>query len=104
MRTDEEPHTLTVTAHGTGGGGWGTRDWHAACADLYVKYCEEFGWMLEDDKLAAMRAKNDAELKQCDERCVTPRRPSPPPPLPPCARRAARTPGCPGGGGCRGQR
>jgi hypothetical protein len=28
--------------------------------------------MLEDDKLAAMRAKNDAELKQCDERCVAP--------------------------------
>jgi hypothetical protein len=42
----------------------------AACADLYVKYCDEFGWMLEDDKLAAMRAKNDAELKQLDERCV----------------------------------
>lgn len=39
-----------------------------ACADLYVKYCDEFGWMLEDDKLAAMRAKNDAELKQLDER------------------------------------
>jgi hypothetical protein len=37
---------------------------------LYVKYCDEFGWMLEDDKLAAMRAKNDAELKQLDERCV----------------------------------
>lgn len=55
-----------------------------------MKYCEEFGWMLEDDKLAAMRAKNDAELKQCDERCVVP----PVAAAPAALRRVAQTLGC----------
>jgi len=39
-----------------------------ARSDIYVKYCEDFGWMLDDKILGEMKTKNAEELKQIDDR------------------------------------
>eukprot|EP00976_Prorocentrum_cordatum_P107038 1194574-Prorocentrum_minimum.AAC.5 len=36
--------------------------------DTYIKYCEDFGWMLDDKILGEMKTKNAEELKQIEER------------------------------------
>mmetsp|Transcript_31818 Transcript_31818/g.38478 ORF Transcript_31818/g.38478 Transcript_31818/m.38478 type:complete len:396 (+) Transcript_31818:151-1338(+) len=38
------------------------------CVPLYESYCEEFGWMVDETKLAEMNTSNEAELKQIEEK------------------------------------